>query len=232
MKYFIPALQFPVHPCTHRIPAISSSSLHSSQPCNFQFTPALIPALQFPVHPCTHPCPAISSSPLHSSLPCNFQFTPALIAALQFPVHPCMQFPVHPCMHSSQPCNFQFTPALIQPCNFQFTPALIASLQFPVHPCTHPSPAISSSPLHSSQPCNFQLTPALLYINPCRQTICIVTYNYFISSLFCRSHPNDDLYKSREGCGGVDDNLHVVSPVSTDTKCQETNVVRLNNSKQ
>ena len=52
MKYFIPALHFPVHPCTHRSPAISSSPLHSSQPCNFQFTPALIPALQFPVHPC------------------------------------------------------------------------------------------------------------------------------------------------------------------------------------
>ena len=28
-----------------------------------------------------------------------------------------------------------------------------------------------------------------------------------------------------EGSGGVDDNLHVVSPVSTDM-CQETNVVK------
>ena len=41
----IPALQFPVHPCTHPCPAISSSPLHSSLHCNFQLTPALIPAL-------------------------------------------------------------------------------------------------------------------------------------------------------------------------------------------
>ena len=166
--------------------------------------------------PCTlhSPLPCTLHSPLHSPLPCNLQFTPALHSS----VHPCpalfsspLPCTLHSPLHSSvHPCTALFSSPL--PCNLQFTPALHSSL----HPYSHPCYAVFCSSL-----------PCLITLHCPHITLTViflcVLFHILLFLLHYRSHPNDDFWS--EGCGGVDDNLLVVFPVSTGITCQETNVI-------